>query len=95
MSTKFYIDRSRSARRMTKQGSDGHITLHDNGRAYSGLGVKDLKRRLDHWEGRVADFAAMSAEAKGTAKAAATKLVKSGEKLINTIRDQIAEREAA
>lgn len=73
----------------------GHITVFDDGVNYKGMGIKDLKRRLKYWEGRVAEVKTITADAVGPAKGKATKLIKSGEKLLETIRGQIAQREAA
>lgn len=92
MSIKFYLDTSKGARRMTRMGSNGHITRHDTGRTYKGLGVKDLKRRLAYWEGRQEAVVWMTRETVGPAKAKATKLIKSGEKLLATLRGEIEQR---
>lgn len=74
----------------------GHIERRDNGRVYRGLGLKDLQRRLSYWETRVADFAAVAATVEGEeAKKSATKTLKSGEKLLKTIRKEIDARMAA
>lgn len=73
----------------------GHMEAIVKGQTYTGMGLKDLKRRLKHWEERVAAVKAMTADAVGPAKGKATKLINSGEKLLATIREEIASRQAA